>query len=315
MDENARTLPGGGYVETSEVASLLDTRAQVSAWTLWQRKAGHEDTSDEAGHVPSLARYCHQGVVQWARRFAVLRDARRPTRPLRHPEIPLRGAPDLVLDDVPAYGPGPGFALVKWVPEREWVRRWCRPQPQVHPPGEVMVEAQALLLVSGAKWGIVVPVIGDGTMRGPLRVSPDRELMGGIARAVSSFARSLDPSDPRPPAPDATGPGAVQALRALAKSSPRSPAEPRELGPAEVERYAPLVEELSQGAAELERLAEERRAVRSRTEEARRTLVELVQGRGGVRIGPHVVALREHRPAARAPDESWVEVHIEAPVP
>ena len=297
------------WIETQEVASVLGIDPGCSAWTLWQWKTGEMEEGEDEGWIPDLASYVHEPLVEYVMNFEPAKGARRPGRRMAREQVGMRGKPDLVLDDAPEYGAGPGLVLVRGVSRGEWRAKWTQAKPWPWPPAEVMCEAEALFAVSGVKWGLVIPIADFGRPQAAIRIEPDRELRNGIVEAVAAFRESCVTG--KAPPVDGRGRSCEGALDALAKSSPRAVREPRRLKPEEESVIRAKVEAVAKADEEIAGLRERIRGLAEESSEARKELLVMSSEGGPVRIGERVIRAREKRRGAERRHDRYVELEID----
>ena len=295
-------------LDVRDIPALLGVDPQRSRWTLWHILSGRYCPEDDPDRVPPLQETLHDKLVEHIRTHQLLGvPARRPTQCLTHPELPLTGAPDLVIDSAPEYGPGFGFALVVALSAGEWRRRWrgTRPTPSV--PYELQACAQAMFLLCNARWGLVLPQIGWGKPHAPLFIEPNPAVSETLCCDIEAFIHSI--AENTPPAPDARADHAC--LHALSHACPNPWPEPTTLDP---ELAQPLSGDM-QRAAELQAATRNSHAVylaqRRELENLIASICTRIDHPGPVRIGDATVRIEHYQPPPRGPDEHYTKIVVD----
>lgn len=154
------------------------------------------------------------------------------------------------------------------------------------PPTHILLQLQAQLLATGYGWGAVAVLVGGNDLR-IYRYTPRPKLQAEIARRVAAFWESVRAR--KRPDPD----GSDSAFRTLRELEPEVVDEPADLSG---DNEAPVL------AADLLRLAEQRKALEKQEAEIKARLFDKLGGYrfalvDGFRIAQAVTPAKEPRPA------------------
>ena len=312
MSNGAKQTPTGTVIDVRELPALLGIDAQTTSWTLWQRHARKETEIEDRNNVSRLNEYLRKQIIEYCVEYGFIGvDARTPRRDLVHPHLPMKGRPDLVINEASVFGAGTGIGLVEPVTGWEWTSEWCSATPRPTPPARVQCIAQGLFAISGCEWCVVVPVVGLDNVHAPIVIEYERDLTDQITLAVSQFSHSLDPRRPDPPPPDLAQRESFSAYRSLERASPRGSHEPRKLSAEEEQRYQPILQEVMEADRSIQSLQEQMAEIRKSTRTKRAELLAMASEGGEVQIGEHKVRVRTEQPRPRSPHEQWVVLSVD----
>ena len=204
-------------IQADEVPALLGIDPDKGRWTLWKEHRG-ELPQAKVGMVPPLGEAQKPALVKWLMDYGQVGiQVRGPKGVVRSPVLALEAQPDLVAPGPCGYGEGPGFILVEWLTQAEWAKDWHAGRSEPVVPETVRAKGQAMFMVLGTRWGLVVPQIGVEPAQRGLLLRDDPELRDKIGMELWKFQESLRSGIE--PAPDARADR--ECLRALARLCPR----------------------------------------------------------------------------------------------
>lgn len=176
-------------VGASEVAALYDAHPHLSRWTLWHIKAGRAP--------PPAAQ--HERAAWGLRLERAIADAVAEERGwVIEPGTWLRDPSGLRLSATPDFlahapdRPGRGVLEIKnvdWLIHRD---RWGD-----EPPMHVLLQLQAQLAVTGARWGCVAALVGGNDLR-LYDYDARPAVIQDIRKRVAAFWRSIAQNQPPP---------------------------------------------------------------------------------------------------------------------
>jgi predicted phage-related endonuclease len=170
------------HVGGSEVAALFGEHAQLTAWELWQIKAGklpeHDLSDNERVLWGSLI---EPAVAQGVSRLMGWQ-LRKVRRYLVHPTVPgFGGTPDYEIIN---HERGPGILEIKTV-DRMIFRDWGD-----EPPLGYLLQLQSYLELRGCAWGAIAVLVGGNELQQPY-IYERRPKTGAMIRdAVAGFWQS-----------------------------------------------------------------------------------------------------------------------------
>lgn len=251
-----------------DIPSLLGLNPRETSWSLWQRL--HRDLPPTI-QPDLLADRLLEPARDWLlEQGAFPCPVRKPHEALVQHDLSLAVTPDLVIEKAEQFGQGFGVAVIALLNPADWARHWRGNRPQPVIPPDVAARVQTLLLVSRAKWALVVPFVGFRRPKESIHVAPDRELQSQISAAISAFLRSL--ADGNPPPPDGRAPRSV--LAALASHCPSPSVEAAELSEPETRH---LLDELNAAQESRDRIIALHHQLQEETHAYRANLDALAQ--------------------------------------
>ena len=287
-------------LDTRQVPAMMGIDPMCGGWTLWQELKGRYTRDADTGRVPDLDEEAHEVVVDWIVRHGQLGvPARRAKGEVHADEVPLRGTPDIVIPAAAHWGAGPGFGQVVWIRGREWAREWRGRRVRPTVPPAPRAEAEAMMMVLGVEWGVVVPQIGRERVRSPILVRSDPEVRAGITRTLWELACALD--EDRAPPPDVRADMAC--LQALARVAPAPGGEEADEPPLSSEEQRAVAEDMQvlvDAQARFDEARAEMGVAADRRAEALARLLERTGRRDTVTVGSRTVR-RTVRPRAPEP--------------
>jgi putative phage-type endonuclease len=258
----------GGYVGASEVAALFGMQPQYARgiWALWQVKAGRAQDEFDAGPRAAWGLRLEEAIATaaaeregWDVRpgmFAIHEDCHGMAATLDR----IIAAP--TAEERERGWTGPGVLELKSV---DWLTH--RGSWGEEPPTHILLQLQAQLACTGYQWGAFAALVGGNDLH-IYRYGRRPKIIAAIESRVESFWASVRAG--KTPAPD----GSDATFRVLRELHPTPADEPADLTD---DNEAPVL------AAEVLRLAAERKAIEKQEADAKAALL--------VKLGDHRAAM------------------------